>query len=84
MFDSFKEFTPNEDTCFWDDDDVCYECGGYGDDFYVGETGELVCRCLECPFNKIDFDEYNDGRIDYGNNQFVADNSSDQWTGGTK
>ena len=57
MFDNFKEFTPNEDTSFWGDDDVCYECGGNGDDFYVDETGQLVCRCPECPFNESDFDE---------------------------
>ena len=57
MFDNFKEFTPDEDTSFWDEEDVCYECGGYGDDFYVDETGELVCRCPECPFNEVDFDE---------------------------
>ena len=57
MFVNFKEFTPDEDTSFWDEEDVCYECGGYGDDFYVDETGELVCRCPECPFNEVDFDE---------------------------
>lgn len=31
-------------------DDVCYECQGYGDDYYVDEKGELVCACFECPF----------------------------------
>ena len=30
--------------------DVCYECGGYGDDYYTNDKGELVCRCHECPF----------------------------------
>lgn len=32
-------------------DDYCYECGGYGDDYYVDDDGELVCRCPECPMN---------------------------------
>lgn len=31
--------------------DYCYECGGYGDDYYMDEDGELVCRCPECPMN---------------------------------
>ena len=31
--------------------DYCYECGGYGDDYYMDEDGELVCRCHECPMN---------------------------------
>lgn len=35
----------------WDDDDYCYECSGYGDDYYEDENGELTCRCSECPFN---------------------------------
>jgi hypothetical protein len=35
----------------WDDYDVCYECTGYGDDYYIDSSGELVCACDECPFN---------------------------------
>lgn len=31
--------------------DYCYECGGYGDDYYMNEDGELVCRCPECLMN---------------------------------
>lgn len=31
-------------------DDRCYECGGYGDDYYVDENGELVPACPECPY----------------------------------
>ena len=34
----------------WDDDDVCYECGAYGDDYYTDENGELKSACRECPF----------------------------------
>lgn len=29
----------------------CYECTGYGDDYYTNEDGELTCYCPECPFN---------------------------------
>lgn len=31
--------------------DFCYECSGYGDDYYVNEDGELVCACDDCPCN---------------------------------
>lgn len=31
--------------------DYCYKCSGYGDDYYMDEYGELVCRCPECPMN---------------------------------
>ena len=32
---------------------ICYECTGYGDDYYFDEeTGELICKCPECPFNE--------------------------------
>lgn len=27
--------------------DYCYECSCYGDDYYMDEDGELVCRCPE-------------------------------------
>ena len=34
-------------------DDICYECGGYGDDYYYDEElDEFVCRCETCYFNK--------------------------------
>lgn len=40
------------------DYDICYECGGYGDDYSVDEeTGELVCNCTNCPFNGDDEDD---------------------------
>lgn len=29
----------------WDDGDICYECTGYGDDYFFDENGELVCAC---------------------------------------
>ena len=38
----------------YDDDwDYCYECEGYGNDYYEDENGELVCRCFECPFGNM-------------------------------
>lgn len=41
----------------WDDDnwDICYECGGYGDDYFVNEEGELECACDYCPFNELNW-----------------------------
>ena len=33
-------------------DDVCYECTGYGDDYYFDEDGELVSACEDCPVSK--------------------------------
>lgn len=37
----------------YDDDELdhCYECTGYGDDWYIDEHGELVSACDDCPFN---------------------------------
>lgn len=37
--------------------DYCYECSGYGDDYYVDEDGELICRCSECPMNPNSWDD---------------------------
>ena len=33
--------------------DVCYECQGYGDDYYTDENGNLACACYDCPFNEL-------------------------------
>lgn len=33
-------------------DDICYECTGYGDDYYMDDDGNLVSACSDCPFNK--------------------------------
>ena len=41
------------------DNDYCYECTGYGDDYYMDEDGDLICRCPECPFNPLN-DDWND------------------------
>lgn len=34
-----------------DEYDICYECGGYGDDYSIDENGELVWNCPSCPCN---------------------------------
>ena len=31
-------------------EDRCYECSGYGDDYYTDENGDLVSACYGCPF----------------------------------
>ena len=33
-------------------EDYCYECTGYGDDYYIDDDGELVLRCPECPYGE--------------------------------
>lgn len=41
----------------YEDDDWCYECSGYGDDYYEDDDGNLVCACDDCPFNPAREDE---------------------------
>lgn len=44
-----------EEDCYGDNYyDICYECSGYGDDYYINEDGELVSACLTCPFGQRD------------------------------
>ena len=31
------------------DDDLCYECSGLGDDYFINEEGEMECACPTCP-----------------------------------
>lgn len=40
--------------------DYCYECSGYGDDYYIDENGELVDACSDCPFNPNKWDDDGD------------------------
>ena len=35
----------------YDDDDYCYECGGYGDDYTITEDGKWQSNCDDCPHN---------------------------------
>lgn len=39
------------------DDDYCYECSGYGDDYFANDEGELECYCPYCPLGGYDDDE---------------------------
>ena len=41
----------------YDEYDVCYECGGYGDDYFINEDGELECYCSQCPRNPSNWDD---------------------------
>lgn len=36
------------------DDDKCYECTGYGDDYYLDDDGNLISACEDCPYNRKD------------------------------
>ena len=41
------------------DPEYCYECTGYGDDYYEDENGELISACDTCIFSptyNIDID----------------------------
>ncbi len=40
--------------------DYCYECSGYGDDYYEDDEGEMVCRCPECPVNRDYWEDWDD------------------------
>lgn len=33
-----------------DYNDRCYECGGYGDDYYTDDDGNLDKACDDCPY----------------------------------
>lgn len=37
--------------------DICYECGAYGDDYFINDDGELECYCSQCSFNPSKFDD---------------------------
>lgn len=44
----------------WYNWDICYECQGYGDDYFINEDGELECACYDCPFSEFDNDDWDD------------------------
>lgn len=71
MYDDYEE--DDEYDCdeeyehdYWDDYDEddydwCYECTGYGDDYFVNEDGELESACPTCPHNRFgQLDDYDD------------------------
>ena len=43
-----------------DELDICYECEGYGDDYYIDENGDLVCACDDCWVTMRADDDYNE------------------------
>lgn len=58
MFNNFDEFPQIDDTAdSLDDFDWCDGCREDGDDSYEDENGELVWRCLDCPFDPLKDDE---------------------------
>lgn len=58
-YEKSDDFLEDDDYYYDDDDewDYCYECTGYGDDFYIDEDGELVCRCSECAMNPSNWED---------------------------
>lgn len=44
-FDDDDVFEYEDDD--WDDD-YCWECQGYGDDYFINDDGELECACSTC------------------------------------
>lgn len=54
--DEYEDLDADDD---WDYSDICYECGGYGDDYSFDEDGEIVSACPACPFNRFK-EEIND------------------------
>lgn len=56
--DDYEDDSYDDD--WWDDWDICYECQGYGDDYYVNECGELECACFDCPFSDFNDDYWDD------------------------
>lgn len=39
-------------------DDYCYECTGYGDDYYYDEDlDEFICACDDCPYNDSNWED---------------------------
>ena len=41
----------------WDDYDRCYECAGYGDDYFINDEDELECACPTCWNNPNRWDD---------------------------
>lgn len=39
------------------DAEVCYECQGYGDDYYLDGNNEWVCACDDCYLNSTNWEE---------------------------
>ena len=56
--DEDEAYDDEDDIPFWTDDEMCYECNGYGDDVYIDEDGEIQYRCFNgCPIGARKYDE---------------------------
>ena len=53
-----EELEYDDEDAGWSYDDMCYECSGYGDDYFINEDGELECACATCPFNTAQYDDF--------------------------
>lgn len=51
-------FVDEDDAYSWDYADICYECTGYGDDYFINDEGELESSCDTCPFSPSFGDDY--------------------------
>lgn len=51
------EFEDDIDPSDYFDDDYCYECQGYGDDYQVDEDGDWVCMCDSCVHNSNNWED---------------------------
>ena len=49
----------------WEEEraDACYECQGYGDDYYIDDDGNLVSACDGCFYNHSHDDSDDDWKI---------------------
>lgn len=34
--------------------EICYECQGYGDDYYEDEAGNFICNCDDCIYMEVE------------------------------
>ena len=59
------ELDYDDEDAGWSYDSMCYECSGYGDDYFINEDGELECACASCPFNTAQYDEYENDERNY-------------------
>lgn len=42
------------------EDDICYECSGLGDDYFINEDGELECWCPHCAIFRAKMEDDDD------------------------
>lgn len=53
-----KNRPDEDDQDFFEDYNFCYECTGYGDDYYYdADLDDLVCACDDCPHNENNWED---------------------------